>query len=268
MPVKKLTVAAVVMIILGLGFSLAALNRQLQWGIQWGPAGTWASAMLSTIAVSIAAWVAVDNVKQRTREELEESRKAEARALRRAKRVRVRVTWDASLPGGGGGWMVNVDNGDDRAVYDLQWLGGLAVAHDLESYRSEFAVTFPHPTGLLQPGESYATMIRASRMGSTDAVDIREGAFALLPAVTFEDDDGYVFCWVNDPPAQIVRIGGRATGKWQLMDDSRKNYPVDDSEMAGLYEFSKLPAIEQAAIAKKARERQLVEAGERETTAE
>ncbi|WP_218025089.1 hypothetical protein, partial [Nocardia pseudovaccinii] len=243
----KLRAAVFVVSILSIGFAAACLNQALDWGLEWGPVGTWISALISSVAVTVAVWVALDNQNERVKEEAEERKKAEGRALRRAKRVRISAEWHED--GAGPRWILHIENGDDRPIYEIQWLDSLAVASDFSSFRTQFA-SAPNPCKVLKPEAQWDTAVFATNFGNSDVPEVSGATHFFLPAITFEDDDGYLFCWDNSPASVIVGFGGRVTGEWCLKDDARSNYPADQPTFSAMYVAADLPASEQAEIAK------------------
>ncbi|WP_157163610.1 hypothetical protein [Nocardia aobensis] len=213
----KATVALVVSAsVAACGFGVAALNRQLHWGIEWGPLGSWMSAFLSAVAVSVALWVALENDSERKRER----REKKERAARRARRIHFSV---AAAGEDGFIWRLNVRNHDDRPIYDLRFEPGWVVDWPNQAAYADVKVNFQPPTRMIAAGGEWRSDVLNVTVRHLPIANLNGTLY--LPAATFEDDDGYVFCWHNDPIETIV-AQGRITGTWILQDECGA-YPAD-----------------------------------------
>ncbi|MFD9663502.1 hypothetical protein ACFWAY_18040 [Rhodococcus sp. NPDC059968] len=216
--------------VLGVLVSLAALNRQLGWGIQWGPAGQWVSGIATTAALVLTLYNVVVALRRRNEDEAEKSE----RARRRAQQVVVRVVAVADPPsfhfGGwhGAGWLVTLTNMGDSPIYFVRWFEFLIVrpsAHSTPAH-TPFLTYYPDDQELavINPGLG----IRAVVSDSSEIVN----SHRLVPFAEFTDDAGYALCYdVSEPefPAQVV-------GRWSVKDAGRKSYPRDQSVLAPYFE--------------------------------
>ncbi|MFI7001401.1 hypothetical protein [Nocardia sp. NPDC050175] len=223
--------------------SIFNLIRLLGWEIELGPLGTWFGATASTAAVIVALWVALDGRSERTKQESKAVEEAKERALRRASRIVVTThaeNMDSDLRHS---WRIFVFNGDDRPIFDLIFHPGLTLGTDGKSVRSTPVEAATSRAVTLKPeGPTHVSFVTADHVGPAGGVKPADGAFfyKYAPALEFIDDDGYRFCWDNNP--RDLASGGGVSGSWAIKDDSRANYPEDQPSVGKFYEISRMGA--------------------------
>ncbi|GGL11220.1 hypothetical protein GCM10011588_27140 [Nocardia jinanensis] len=120
---------------------------------------------------------------------------------------------------------MRVKNADDRPIYDLKWQPGWLVCPFDNTAFEDVKVSFQPPTRMMEAGGEHRVDVLDTSVRHLSLVRPVQ-RYLYLPAMTFEDDDGYLFCWDNDPLPEIMQ-NGRVTGTWSPMDDNRKDYPAD-----------------------------------------
>ncbi|MCA1007012.1 hypothetical protein LCL87_14905 [Rhodococcus hoagii] len=182
-PAKENEVFAVVaavapLSVAGIVVCLLALDKS-GWRVQLGDLGTWVGG-IGSAAAAFAAFVTLRQLLKTNRQERNEMRD---RALRRAKRVTLKVDMKAGL------WTAVVANQSGHPIYDPVWRGFVSIDPDTES--SEFFKEPPQPVSL-------PTVI--FNEGSQTLYQQRTGAFLngdkpekMVPDIEFTDDDGYRF---------------------------------------------------------------------------
>lgn len=183
---------------------LVALDRA-GWRVQLGDLGTWVGGLGSALAAG-AAFLTLRQLLSTRREQLAVER---GRVQRRAARVELRtkpVTTSASSPG----WSVVLTNQSGHPIYDVRWLGLVAMQPDPPDTRTEFICI---PTWSEFP--DYERVVLDSATSGVEYIanppEMRESHYP-FPRVEFTDDDGYEFKYVIDRLA----FGGEILGKWEL----------------------------------------------------
>ncbi|MGX1762800.1 hypothetical protein ACWIGW_07720 [Nocardia brasiliensis] len=226
---------------MSLALSVFTLIRLLGWEIELGPLGTWFGAIVSTAAVIVALWVALDGRSERAKQEIKAVYEAESRALRRASRIAIMIQPNNIGPDLQHSWGISVTNGDDRPIFDLIFHSGLTLATNRKSVRSTPVTSATSRAITVKPGGTWSTDVAVDHIdaaGHGAPVDERVAVYDYAPAVEFVDDDGYRFCWDNSPRDRTS--SGRASGSWSIKNDSRKEYPEDQPIFGQFYEISRM----------------------------
>ncbi|MFC7451283.1 hypothetical protein [Rhodococcus daqingensis] len=203
---RTLGTAAILVASLALILCFIAANKAFGWGVQYGDLGTWVGGIATALA-SGAAFVTLREL-LRTRREDEDERRA--RALRRAKRVRVKTVRSIPTSGSALGWKVSVTNLSGHPIYDFRWNGMIAYNFDEPNQKSSSDVT------ISSEGDSEGNL-EAVDNGETQSIEYitemsahESQRWIPLPQIEFTDDDGYRFCrgqfadgtldvWIHSP---------------------------------------------------------------------
>ncbi|WP_280273385.1 hypothetical protein [Nocardia wallacei] len=139
-------------------------------------------------------------------------------------------------------WRLDVRNRDDRPIYDLRFDRGWIIDWLDQAAYPDVKVNFQPPTRMIAAGDEWRSDVLDVAARHLPIKNLERSIY--LPAATFEDDDGYVFCWHNDPLETIVEQGGRVTGTWVIQEEGG-DYPANQPAFhaaLGLREGSQPPA--------------------------
>ncbi|UEL35040.1 hypothetical protein KTR60_10035 [Rhodococcus sp. C1] len=209
---RTIGIVALILGLVSIGLSLAAVGRLEDWEIQLGPLGTWVGGLGTAAAASMAYVTLRQLLRTRTEQQAEQQDRVadeRARVTRRTGAVQVR-TIPGETAGGVSGWSVTLTNRSGHPIHDVRWIGLVAMRPDPPEILTEFICM---PTN--SEFADYAPFVPDSESRGVEYLaippTIRESHYP-FPRIEFTDDDGYLFQHVLDRASPHLELRGR----WEL----------------------------------------------------